>query len=133
MDWQVSHLTRALCQISALSPNIIGLTITPGFDQDSRFPEGIDNLEWLQLLSLFSSVQTLFVRKEFARHVSRAPEDIADRMIAIDVLPALDVLWLEEQSVSSVNKFIAARRNSGRPVTIVNMQAELVERRLSFQ
>ena len=67
--------------------------------------------------------------QEFAGHISRALEDIAGVM-ATEVLPALDMLCLEDQPVSSDHKFIAARWESGRPVTTVNTR-KVFEERLS--
>ena len=50
-----------------------------------------------------------------------------------DVLPALEMLCLEGQPVSSVHKFIAARSESGHPVTTIDTRQEFEERLLSYQ
>jgi hypothetical protein len=42
----------------------------------------------------------------------------------IDVLPSLELICLEAQPVPSFEKFVAVRRLSGRPVTIVNTMTE---------
>ena len=122
MDWQVSHLTMVLSQISAVSSHAVALTIYSDLSPLILQPEDedINDIDWFQFLSLFSSVQTLSVAMSFSRLVSRTLEVIADRMMATEVLPALDTLTLQGQSVSSVDKFIAARRDSGHPVTIIN-------------
>ena len=133
IDWQVSHITQALSQTSAVLSNMVHLIIKSDFDLIGSIPEDMDDIEWLQLLNLFSSIETLFVGEKFARHVSRALEGIADGMMATEMLPALDILCLEGQSVSSVDKFIAARRNSGRPVAIINTAEEFSERRDSHK
>ena len=86
----------------------------------------IDDVEWLQLLGLFSSVQALYVDMPYSGHVSRTLEGITG-MIATAVLPALDTLDLKGQSVSSVEKFIALRWDSGRPVTTFNGKTEFRE------
>ena len=88
----------------------------------------MEYIQWLQFLSLFSSVRTLFLREQLAWHVSHALQVIDDGMMATEVLPALDTLCVEGQFASSVNKFIAARRESGRPVTFVNTEKEFRER-----
>ncbi len=41
-----------------------------------------------------------------------------------EVLPVLDLLLLQDKPLTSVKKFIGVRRDSGRPVTIVNMGSE---------
>ena len=125
IDWQVSHLTRVLSQLSPVSSNTIVLTINSNLHPRTPKPEDsdIDDLEWLQLLSLFSSVQVLIVDMHYSGHVSRILEGVAG-MTAIEVLPALDTLSLIGQSLPSVEKFIAARRDSGRPVATVNGKTE---------
>ena len=128
IDWQVSHLTQALSQTSLVPSNIVHLTIETYFGPRGCIPEDVDDVEWLQLLNLFSSVQTLIVRKQSARQISSALEVIANGVMATEVLPALDMLCLEGQLASTVDKFIAARRDSGRPVAIVNTEWEIKER-----
>ena len=118
LDWQVSHLTQALSRTSFVPSNIVHLTIKSNFDPNELIPEDVDDVEWLQLLNLFSSVQALEVPKQLARHISRALELIPDGLMATEVLPALNMLCFEKQS-ASVDKFIAARRDSGRPVTVI--------------
>jgi hypothetical protein len=130
LDWQNSHLTQALSQISVVRSNIIHFAV----DFDPEIPESeiIDNIEWSRLLSLFSSVRTMFVPKRFAGHVARALEDTAGA-IATELLPALDMLCLKGEAVSSVEKFIAVRRDSGRPVTFINTETEFEGRLKSYQ
>ena len=128
IDWQVSHLTQALSRTSFVPSNIVHLTLDTYVGPSKLIPENVDDVEWLQLLNLFSSVQTLIVPKQLARHISRALEVIANGVTATEVLPALDMLYLEEQSASSIDKFIAARRDSGRPVTIADTEGEIRER-----
>ena len=53
-------------------------------------------------------------------------------MIATEVLPALDVLYLKGEPVSSVDKFIAFRRDSGRPVIFINTETEFEGRLKSY-
>lgn len=126
IDRQVSHIGRALNQISAVRSNLIHFaigynSISPGIE------EGMDDVEWLQPLRPLSSLQTLFVSKKFSGHLSRALEDTIGVM-ATEVLPALDMLCLEGQPASSVHKFISARSESGRPVTTVDTKWALMER-----
>ena len=128
IDWQVSHLTHALSQTSLVPSNIIHLTIESYFDPNKLNPEDVNDVEWLQLLNLSTSVQSLIVPEQLARHISRALEVIAEGVMATAVLPALDMLCLEGRSASSVDKFIAARRDSGRPVTIIDTKREIIER-----
>jgi hypothetical protein len=129
IDWQVSHMDQALNQISAALSNIVHLAI------DSKEirpePEGMDDVDWLQLLHPSSSVQTLFVSREYAGHVSRALEGNPEAM-ATELLPALDMLCFEVRPVSYAHKFIASRWESGRPVTTINTRKAFWERLISY-
>ncbi|KAH9035719.1 hypothetical protein EDB85DRAFT_838736, partial [Lactarius pseudohatsudake] len=136
MDWKFLQLTQVLSGVSPILSDIIHFAISsetlllecpePSFPPDS--PEELNNIEWLQVLRAFSSARTLFVAAMFAGHVSRALEDIAG-VTAAEVLPTLELLYLEDQPISSVDEFVAIRRDSGRPVTIVDTKKEF-ERRL---
>ena len=128
IDWQASHLTLVLSQISAMLPNTVHLLI----DSGSTKPEldDLDDIEWPQLLRPFSSVKTMVVCKEFAGIVSCALEHISGAM-ATEILPALDMLCLEDQPVSSFDNFVAVRRDAGLPVTVVTTRSEFEERVMS--
>jgi hypothetical protein len=134
IDLQVSHLAQALNQISAVLSNVVHFAIgyNSNCDSVSPDPEGMDDIEWLQLLLPFSSVKTLFVSREFAGHISRSLEYIA-AVMATEVLPALEMLCLEDHTVSSIHEFIAIRRESGHPVTIVDTKRAFMERIWLYQ
>ena len=74
----------------------------------------------------------LFVSAGIAGHVSRALGDIAE-VTATEVLPVLELLCLEDQPLSSVDKFIAFRQDSGHPATILNARKWEFEERLGIQ
>ena len=130
IDWQVSQISRALDHISPVLTNVAHIKIS--FSSTSLELEDMDDIEWLQFLRPFSSVQTLIVSGPFSGHVSRALEDSSGGMGA-EVLPALEMLCLEGQPVSSFHKFIAARSESGRPVTTIDTREEFEERLRSYQ
>ena len=58
---------------------------------------------------------------------SRALEDsdIAG-LIAAEVLPALGILFLKDHPASTVHRFIAARSESGHPVTTVDLKKKRI-------
>ncbi|KAN0136034.1 hypothetical protein V8E53_006195 [Lactarius tabidus] len=128
IDWQVSHISHAFNQISTMLSNVVHFAIKSdkGSPDSESEPEGLDDIEWLHLLRPFSAAKTLFVSRKYAGHVSRSLESIT-AVMATEVLPALDMLYLEDQPVSSVHKFIAARSESGRPVTTVNTRETFEE------
>ena len=123
IDWQVSHIAQVVTQFSATLSNIVHLK----FEFPDELPppqvEGADGADWLLLLHQFSAVQTLDVPGKLARHVVLALEGIPQEMVA-DVLPSLDLINLEGQPASSFENFVAARRLSGHPVTIVDLGRE---------
>ena len=59
--------------------------------------------------------------------VTLALEEITADMVA-DVLPSLDLIYLEGQPASTVEKFVTSHQRSDRPVTILNTQLEFNER-----
>jgi hypothetical protein len=127
VDWQVSHLAQVLNQISVVLPNIIDVVI----GSDNLETEDMDDIEWPQLLRQFSSVRALFVSRELAGHISRALEDIAGGM-PTEILPALDLLCIQDQPVTSVHKFIASRSESDLPVTTVDTRKAFEETVVSY-
>ena len=132
IDWQVSRISQALDHIYPVLSNVAHIKID--FSSSSLELEDMDDIEWLQLLRSFSSVQTLIVSGPFSGHVSRALEDWDTHGgMGTEVLPALKMLCLEGQPVSSIHKFIAARSESGRPVTTINTREAFEERLRSYQ
>jgi len=128
IDWQVSHIAHVLSQISATLSNVVHLWLE---ENAARQLRGTDDVEWLDLLSQFSTVQTLYVSPDLAGHVALALEGNTGETVA-EVLPSLDLICLVGQPASSVEKFVAARRLSGRPVTVVGTKKEFNERLESY-
>jgi len=127
IDWQVSHMAQVLSQFSATLSNVVHLTLEAQPKEDRQL-EGTD---WLHLLHQFSTMQTLHVSRELAGHIALALEDITGEMVAV-VLPSLDLIRLESQPASSIEKFVAARRLSDRPVTVTDTRMEFDERLKSY-
>ncbi|KAH9020744.1 hypothetical protein EDB84DRAFT_1565599 [Lactarius hengduanensis] len=120
-DWQVSRIAQALSQISPALSNVVHLKLAEL--EEGRYIYGIDGIEWLHLLHQFSSVQTLHAYPQLAGYVALVLEDIVAEMVT-EVLPSLDLICLEDQPASSIEKFVTARRLSGRPVTVINTETE---------
>ncbi|KAH8982467.1 hypothetical protein EDB86DRAFT_2834355 [Lactarius hatsudake] len=87
--------------------------------------------EWLDLLRQFSAVRTLHVSGEFAGLVALVLDDITGDMVA-EVLPFLDLIYLDGQPVSSVGRFLAARQLSDHRVTIINTEVGFYQRVKSY-
>jgi hypothetical protein len=130
MDWQVSHITQVLSEISATLSNVAHLKLEVQLE-NGRLLAGTDDVEWLHLLHQFSTVRTLHVYWELAEHIARALETITAEMVAA-VLPSLDLICLAGQPASSVREFVTVRRLSGRPVTFFNTRTEFDKRLMSY-
>ena len=127
---RVSLVAQLSSRISPLLSNVIHFVIH-WTGPPCRW-QGTDGVEWLQLLRPFTSMQTLFVSTKFAEPVARALEDVTGEMVT-EVLPALDLLCLEDLPVSSIAKFCEARQLSGCPLNIVGTSWEFGQKFDSYQ
>jgi len=130
IDGQVSQIAQVLSQYSATFSNVIHLELKVGPEEDHEL-EGMDDVEWLHLFHQFSTVQTLYVSWDLAGNVALALEDVTGEMVA-EVFLFLDYIFLEDQPASSIEEFVAARRLSDRPVTVVKTYKEFAERVESY-
>ncbi|KAH8981525.1 hypothetical protein EDB92DRAFT_1952999 [Lactarius akahatsu] len=126
IDWQVSHIAQVLSHVSGTLSNVVHLKFA-AVDTHPEQLEDTDDIEWPHLLRRFTSVKTLYVSQEIARHVALALEAITGETVT-EVLPSLDLICLVGQPASSVEKFITTRRLSGFPLTVVNTETEFAER-----
>jgi len=122
IDWQVSHITQVFTQISPVFFDVVHFEITTNWFEPPFQLEDMDEIEWLELFRQLTSVRSLFVSGKLSGNVIRALGDV------VEVLPALDVLCSEDQPASTVSELDAARRLSGRPVSIVTTRREFHER-----
>jgi hypothetical protein len=124
MDRQISQLSHVL---SWISPSILSDVVHfflyshayVDWDSEDPEPEDLDNVDWLQLLRPFSSMQTLLVDGYLTYRVCEALDDIAGAMVT-EVMPALDLLHIGNEPMSCVRRFITVRQASGRPVTAID-------------
>jgi len=125
-NWQVPQIAQVLSHFSAILSNVVHLEL----DAVPQF-EGKDDVELQHLLRHFSTVQTLRVPQELAGQVARALEDSIGEMV-VEVLPSLDLIYLAGQPASSIKKFVAVRRRSGRPVTVVRKKMQFDQQLMSY-
>ena len=121
---QVSDIAQSFRQFSATLSNVVYLKLR--HKEDCQI-EGTDNIEWLLLLRQFSRVRSLYVSRDLARSIALLLEDINEEMVS-EVLPYLDLIYLDGQPVSSLEMFVAVRQHSGRPVTVVDTKTEFSNR-----
>jgi hypothetical protein len=125
IDSEPSYLIQLFGQPSALFSRVAHLKL---FRHRANDYQGD---EWLHVLRRFSALRTLEVSGKLTEDIAYTLERIAEEMDA-DVLPVLDLIHIGDQPVSCIEKFLAARRLSGRPVTIVETRAEFNERVESY-
>jgi hypothetical protein len=115
---------RFLDQLAALLSNVDHLSIMDWTEIDDT----LETSEWLSFFHLFPAVEAMRVSGELAVKFASMLEDIAKKRVA-EVLPALRLLHLSDgDEPVSTEQFLALRRLSGHPVTVINTQDELVER-----
>ena len=130
-DWQTAHIAQVLSHLSASLSNAVHLNFEDRLDDSDPELESTDDVEWPHFLHQFSTAQTLHIPHKLAGYVALALENIASETVA-EVLPSLDLIHLAGQSALSIEKFIAARRLSGRPVTVISTREEFDKRVESY-
>ena len=135
LGWVISDIVHVLSQFSAILSYVAHLKFCESSRPATRLegwqPVGMGDTEWPQLLHLFTAVRTLYIPEELSGQIALALEGVAREMVT-DVLPALSLLYLENQPASSVETFVAVRRDSGRPVITVNKKTEFDTRLQSY-
>jgi hypothetical protein len=120
---QEDAVGQVVNQLSALFFNVDRLFITSVMG----LAEEGDGIRWLELLRPFTAVKALSVEHDLSYHIPLALNSLTGER-ATEVLPALQLLFLENQEVTSIKKFVAARRKVGCPVTFIDDTSEFQER-----
>ena len=118
IEWQFTHMVQVLTRISATLSNVVHLELRKGPQFGSMV-----NSEWQGLLQQFSAVQTLKLCSELANRMARTLQDITNERV-VGLFPSLELICLQDQPDSSIEKIVALRKLSGHPVTVVNTETE---------
>ncbi|KAH9037544.1 hypothetical protein EDB84DRAFT_1138083 [Lactarius hengduanensis] len=129
VDWHALHLdiARLVSHFPTTLSHVLHLDIGAGVGRSLN----MGDVDWLRLLHQFSTVQTLRLGCGPVEHVALALEDISGELIT-EVLPSLDLVCMERQPASTIEKFIAARELSGCPVIVVDTETEFYKRLESY-
>ena len=96
LDGQVFYVTDVLGQLVSTFSNVDHLS-SHGDNVDSV---EIESADWLPFFHLFQAVKALHISGGVAAYIVSALEEATDEMVA-QVLPALDLIWLDEERMTS--------------------------------
>jgi hypothetical protein len=123
LDWQVSSAT----QISSLLGQIFSLVenLTFQYEEHSHSSEEhnqVDRTEWRRLLRPFRNVKTIRIVGGLVEELSFCLK-LEDGELPLELLPELNELtyYGRGNTGDAFTPFIDARRNAGRPVTLVRL------------
>ena len=117
LDWQLSSLTQVFTPLFPSIYMVEDLYIYEPSWPHSKWPQDIENMQWLEVFHPFTSVKNLYVCRELAQSISLALQEL------IEVLPTLRALFLQELQESgpeqkAIGEFVAARQLLGHPVAV---------------
>ena len=123
LEWQLSSLERLCTSLPPVS-TLEDLHILQDKNLYSHGPwlDDFENSPWLRLLRPFIAVKNLYLCKKFVPRIGSTLEDLTGARTT-EVLPILENILLEEIQPSGplhegIETFVAARRLTGRPVTV---------------
>ena len=100
LNWRLSHVFQFFSQFSPMLSNVRHLSV----DFLSTLDRTPTDLDWAQLLVAFSALQTADLSGDYKR-IAPALEYI-DKEMAAGLLPALDLLYIQDWPMSSVLEMI---------------------------
>ena len=122
-DWLLSSLQQVCSSLLPLISSIEYLYIDTQ-DEDSKllWHGDMENAQWLELLSHFTTAKALYLSWSITRRIVPALQELVGGRTT-EVLPSLQSLFLEEIDPSGpvpegIEKFVAARRLFGHPIVI---------------
>jgi hypothetical protein len=129
-EWKLPDMARALIRFSAALCTVVHLELDAHLIWDGQSEDAYD-IEWLDLFCQFPAMQTLHVSTALAPPVFLVLEDITAELVA-EALPSLGLICVEGETASSLEKIVAIRQFSGRPITVVKTRDEFNERLESY-
>ncbi len=123
-------MIHVLSQLAIMFSDVQHLSI-----KGTRLQSGGLGVVWFPLLHLFPAVDVLRVSWRLAGSIALAINEAPENMVT-QVLPALQMLWLDDQDkirngklMMSIKQFLHCRKQSGHPVVIIASHDQLVQRR----
>ena len=119
-------MAHVFSQIFTMASNVDSLFIFASHNHPGWEDDTIDRTEWLAFFRSFPIVKTLHVSGGLAGQFARALEDVPGEAVT-EVLPSLHRLLFDndkEWVMKHTEQFASLRQRYGRPVTIVDLEAE---------
>jgi hypothetical protein len=119
--WQLSSLAQICTSSLPLLSTTENLFICERIHTQPDWKDGIENIEWLELLLPFTVVKNLYLSKQFAPRIAPALQELSGGRT--EVLPTLQNIFLEgfqpsEPVHEGIAQFISARQLTNRPVAL---------------
>ena len=121
LDWQASSMAQICNSLSQIFSAVEHLTLQHDVHSESSEEHNdVDHTEWRKLLRPFSNVKTLETEEELVKDLSRCLE-LEEGEPGLELLPKLEQLEYSGSGDTgdAFASFVDARRNAGRPVTLV--------------
>jgi hypothetical protein len=121
-DWQVSSLEQVCTSTLLPVSTSEDLYIHENPHSHPHWQDNIENTLWLELLQPFTTVQNLYLSKEFAPRILPVFQELVGERTT-EVLPTLQNILLEELEPSgpvqeAIEQFVAARQVTGHPIAV---------------
>ena len=121
-DWQLSSLAQICAASLPLLSTTDHLFICEAGNSVLDWKDGIENIEWRDLLLPFTALKNLYLSKQFAPRISPVLQEITE-VGTTELLSSLQNLYLEgfqpsESVEKGIERFISARQLANRPVAI---------------
>ncbi|KAI0270298.1 hypothetical protein BGY98DRAFT_1190018 [Russula aff. rugulosa BPL654] len=121
-DWQLSSLAQICTMSLPLLSTTENLFIYEESDSQLNWKDGIENIEWMELLLPFSAVKNLHLSKQFALRIAPSLQEMTEGGTT-EMLPTLQNLYLEgsrpsESVEEGIERFISARQLTDHPVAV---------------
>jgi hypothetical protein len=121
LDWQVSSMVQISNSLNQVFSAVENLNLVHNVhSRSSEEHNEVDRTEWRRLLRPFSNVKALSIANALVMDLSRCLQ-LEDGELPLEVLPELQTLTYPGSGDTGdvFTSFVDARRNAGRPVTLV--------------
>jgi len=123
VDWQISSLAQVFRPSLPPLSTLERLDIFESLQSLPRWQDGMENIQWLELLQPFTAVKNLYLSKELVSRVAPALQELIGDGVAELLLPALQNLFIGGPQPTglvqeAIAKFILERQLSGHSVAV---------------